>query len=93
MAAKKTEPKKTATPRRGAIPAARLKAPELVKVLLTVEEAAHKLSVGRSAVYGLMRRGELRFITIGRIRRVPVDAISEFVARAAAGGRSGYPAA
>jgi excisionase family DNA binding protein len=74
---------------RSPIPRSRLSSPELVKVLLTVEETAHKLSVGRSAVYGLMRRGELRYITVGRVRRVPIEAVSEFVARAAhAGGRS-----
>ena len=69
----------------------------MVKLLLTVPEVAHKLSVGRSAVYGLMRRGELRYITVGRVRRVPVDAVSEFVARAGSvngrAGQSGYPAA
>ena len=67
--------------------------PELVKLLLTVPEVAHKLSVGRSAVYSLMRRGELRYITVGRVRRVPVEAVSEFVAHAARSGQSGYPAA
>lgn len=65
------------------IPRGRLNSPELVKVLLTVEETAHKLSVGRNAVYGLMRRGELRYITVGRVRRVPIEAVSEFVANAA----------
>lgn len=54
-----------------------------MKVLLTVDETAHKLSVGRNAVYGLMRRGELRYITVGRVRRVPIEAVSEFVANAA----------
>ncbi len=92
MAAKKstaTNKKKTAA--KTTIPRGRLNSPELTKVLLTVDEAAHKLSVGRSAVYGLMNRGQLRYITVGRIRRIPVDAIAEFVTKA--GARSGYPAA
>lgn len=94
MAAKKaTATKKTAAKSsrssKTMIPRGRLNSPELAKVLLTVEEAAYKLSVGRGKVYVLMNRGELRYITVGRIRRIPVDAISEFVAR----GRSGYPAA
>jgi excisionase family DNA binding protein len=72
---------KKAAPR-PAIPRGRLNSPELVKVLLTVEEAAHKLSVSCATVYRMMGRGELRFITIGRLRRVPVEAISEVVARA-----------
>lgn len=79
MAAKKTG---AAKKKAGAVPRGRLQSPELVKLLLTVEEVAHKLSVGRGAVYGLMRRGELRFITVGRVRRVPVDAVSEYVAHA-----------
>ena len=87
-AAKSSRPSRSSRP---TIPRNRLNSPELAKVLLTAQEAAHKLSVGRSAVYGLMNRGELRYITVGRIRRIPVDAIAEFVARA--GGRSGYPAA
>lgn len=76
--AAKTKPKPKPKP----IPRNRLNAPELAKLLLTVEEVAHKLSVGRGAVYGLMRRGELRYITVGRVRRVPVDAVSEYVAHA-----------
>lgn len=64
-----------------AIPRHRLNSPELIKVLLTVEEAAHKLSLTRSTIYRMMGRGELRFITIGRVRRVPVEAITEVVAR------------
>ncbi|HZC06480.1 MAG TPA: helix-turn-helix domain-containing protein [Ktedonobacterales bacterium] len=87
MAAKKATKKKTSV--KTTIPLSRLKSPELAKVLLTVEEAAYKLSVGRGKVYTLMNRGELRYITVGRIRRIPVDAISEFVTKA--GAR--YPAA
>lgn len=84
-AQKKPEPKRKpakSAARTRAASNQRLQSPELAKLLLTVEEVAHKLSVGRSAVYGLMRRGELRFITVGRVRRVPVDAVSEYVARA-----------
>ena len=73
---------KKASGTHSSIPRSRLSSPELMKVLLTVEETAHKLSVGRSAVYGLMRRGELRYITVGRVRRVPIEAVSEFVAQA-----------
>jgi excisionase family DNA binding protein len=65
----------------------RLNSPELMKVLLTVDEVAHKLSVGKTAIYRLMRRGELRYITVGRVRRVPVEAVAEYVAHA-----SRYPA-
>jgi excisionase family DNA binding protein len=80
MAAKTSGRKKA--PARSPIPRSRLKAPELMKVLLTVEEAAHKLSIGRTTCYGLMKRGELRYILIGSERRIPVDAVGEFVSRA-----------
>jgi excisionase family DNA binding protein len=76
-----TAKKRQASPR-PAIPRRRLNSPELLKVLLTVEEAAHKLSIGRTACYGLMKRGELRYILIGSTRRIPVDAIGEFVSQA-----------
>ena len=49
------------------------------KVLLTVSEAADRLSLGRSKVYELMAAGHLRSVTIGRSRRVPADALNDFV--------------
>lgn len=80
---KSSKKKQTKTVSR-TIPHGRLNTPELVKVLLTVEEAAHKLSIGRTACYRLMKRGELRYILVGSTRRIPVDAVSEFVSRALA---------
>lgn len=49
------------------------------ELLVTVEEAARRLNVGRSTVYGLLQRGELASIRIGAARRVPVTALDEFV--------------
>ena len=51
------------------------------KLLLTPEEAAEVLSIGRTKVYALMADGELISVRIGNSRRVPLDAVSEFVAR------------
>lgn len=51
------------------------------KLLLTVEEAAHRMSIGRSHLYELLRRGEVPSIRLGRARRIPVSALSEFVQR------------
>jgi excisionase family DNA binding protein len=51
------------------------------KVLLTVREAAERLGVGRSFLYGVIQRGELASVKLGRARRVPVRALEEFVAR------------
>ena len=53
----------------------------LGKVLLTVEEAADILSLSRSLVYVLMANHEIASIKIGRIRRIPMTALHEFVSR------------
>jgi len=49
--------------------------------LLTPEEAAETLAVGRSRVYDLIRDGELDWGRIGASRRVPVAAVQAYVAR------------
>ena len=51
------------------------------KVLLSVDEAAVALSLGRSAVYDLIMRKELASIKVGRTRRVPVVALHQYVHR------------
>ncbi len=48
-------------------------------VLLTVEDAAQALALGRTKVYELVETGELRSVKIGRSRRIPVQALDEFV--------------
>jgi excisionase family DNA binding protein len=50
-------------------------------LLLTIVEAARLLSVGRTTVYELMERGELRSVHIGRACRVPIVAVNDYVAR------------
>ena len=50
-------------------------------LLVTPEEAARRLSVGRTTVYALMASGELLSVNIGRCRRVPVSSLSSFVNR------------
>lgn len=49
------------------------------RVLLTVEAAACQLSFSRTRVYGLIKSGELRSVRVGRLRRVPADALTEYV--------------
>ena len=49
------------------------------KLLLTPNEAAEQLAVSRTKVYELMAAGTLRSIHIGRLRRVPVDALRDFI--------------
>ena len=49
--------------------------------MLTVPEAARRLSIGRSYVYQLMLLGELETVHLGRLRRVPADCLVEYVDR------------
>jgi excisionase family DNA binding protein len=49
-------------------------------VLLTVEEAARRLNIGRTTMYGLVSAGVIESITIGRLRRVPAECLDNFVA-------------
>ncbi len=50
------------------------------KLLLTPEEAASALGIGRSTVYQLMRDGKVRSVRVGACRRVPVAALLELIA-------------
>ncbi|MBO0844385.1 MAG: helix-turn-helix domain-containing protein [Nocardioides sp.] len=54
---------------------------DVLALLMTPEEAARRLSVGRNKVYELMRRGELMSVKIGGSRRITTEALSEFVER------------
>ncbi|MFE5809159.1 helix-turn-helix domain-containing protein [Streptomyces sp. NPDC056491] len=47
--------------------------------LLTVPEVMERLKLGRSTVYDLIRSRRLVSITIGRARRIPSDAVREFI--------------
>jgi excisionase family DNA binding protein len=50
-------------------------------LLLTVEEAGRRLGIGRTTAYALVGSGDIESVPIGRLRRVPVDALVEYVAR------------
>ncbi|MFZ3595875.1 excisionase family DNA-binding protein [Streptomyces sp. BH104] len=49
-------------------------------VLLTVEEAARRLGIGRTTCFKLVAMGELESVMVGRLRRVPADAVPAYVA-------------
>ena len=53
------------------------------RVLLTPEEVAEALHVGRCTVYDLIRTHQLQSFKIGKLRRIPVDAVHEFIERMA----------
>jgi excisionase family DNA binding protein len=49
-------------------------------LLLTVDEAAERLRLGRTLVYRLISSGQLESVTVGRLRRVPAECLVEYVA-------------
>lgn len=49
------------------------------KLLLTPEEAAHLIAVGRSKMYELIASGAVKSVKIGALRRVPAFALEEYV--------------
>ncbi len=51
------------------------------KVLWTVEQAAEAVGLGKTKVYELIASGELEAVRIGRARRVPVEAVTAYVAQ------------
>ncbi|MFE4327971.1 helix-turn-helix domain-containing protein [Streptomyces sp. NPDC056831] len=49
--------------------------------LLTIPEAMARLKIGRSALYDLLRTRRLASLTIGRARRVPAHALTDYIQR------------
>jgi excisionase family DNA binding protein len=47
--------------------------------LLTVPQVMARLQLGRSAVYDLLRTRQLASITLGRARRIPTHALTDFI--------------
>lgn len=50
-------------------------------LLLTPEEAAAELRIGRSRMYELLRQGHVTSVKVGGSRRVPFTALQEYVGR------------
>jgi excisionase family DNA binding protein len=53
--------------------------PTAAPVLLTIEEAAGLLRIGRTSMYRLVSTGAVETVTVGRLRRVPVECLNEYV--------------
>ena len=49
--------------------------------LLTVFEAARRLGIGRSLLYELLATGQMESIHVGRLRRIPTDALADYIDR------------
>jgi excisionase family DNA binding protein len=50
-------------------------------LLLTVEEAAEQLGIGRTLMYELVKQGAIESVQIGRLRRIPADALPRYLAQ------------
>lgn len=50
------------------------------RILLSVEQAAELLNVGRTTMFRLVTSGQVSSVRIGRLRRVPLDALHSFAA-------------
>lgn len=53
------------------------------QLLYTVEDAARRYDIGRTQMYALIGSGEVASVRIGRLRRVPAQALEEYVRRLA----------
>jgi excisionase family DNA binding protein len=51
------------------------------RILLTVEEAATQLGLGRTRMFALIKSGAIESVRIGRLRRVPRDSITAYAGR------------
>ncbi len=49
------------------------------RILITLPETARILGVGRSTVSRLVRQGALECVSIGSLRRVPLQSVRDFV--------------
>lgn len=48
-------------------------------LLLTVAQAAQRLGISRSLLYELLAADEIESITIGRLRRIPAEALTTYI--------------
>ncbi len=51
------------------------------RLLLTVEEAAQRLGIGRTLAWQLVRDGQLPSVRLGRLVRVPVRGLEDWLKR------------
>jgi excisionase family DNA binding protein len=47
--------------------------------LLTVEQAAARLAIGRTSMFALIKERAVESVKVGGLRRVPADAITAYI--------------
>ncbi|GID28874.1 helix-turn-helix domain-containing protein [Paractinoplanes brasiliensis] len=52
-----------------------------IRLVLTIEQAARRLGIGRTLMYSLVMSGEVESVMIGRLRRIPVECLAEYVTK------------
>ena len=48
-------------------------------LLLRIEDAASRLGIARTLMYQLVQRGEVQSVHVGRLHRIPVASLEEYV--------------
>jgi excisionase family DNA binding protein len=48
-------------------------------MVLTVAEAARRLRIRRTNMYALVMAGEVRSVTIGKLRQIPAHCLTEYI--------------
>ena len=61
------------------------------KLLLTVNVAAERLGIGRSLMYELIGSGQVESISVGRLRRIPAEALDDYIASSRAADAAERP--
>lgn len=54
---------------------------EYLQELITIDELCEWLSIGRNAAYSLLNSGEIKAFKIGRIWKIPQEAVLEYIKR------------
>ena len=58
-------------------------------LLLSIEESAAQLRIGRSRMFDLIRRGEVLSVKVGGSRRIPYESLRAYVGKLVAEQASG----
>ncbi|MFF2921896.1 helix-turn-helix domain-containing protein [Streptomyces celluloflavus] len=61
-------------------------------VALTVAEAARRIGIGRTKLYEYGTSGEIASVKIGSLRRIPAEAVNDFLAQRLTAGDFGAAA-